>query len=130
MIIQVALAMVQLIFLLTVKPFATPLMHNIELMNETFTLLIYYTALGMNTEWIPDRDFVTGIGYMFTALILTVITLHLVLLFRTMFVNYTEKLFRKRGKANLCAIYTCLPFSRKLREQRRRINHLRWDREF
>ena len=116
MIIQIWLAMVQLAFLLSVKPFATRLMHNIELINETFTLLIYYTALGMNSEWIPDSDFVTRIGYVFTALILTVITLHLVLLFRTMFINYVDKLFQKKGRANLCAVYTCLPFSRKLRE--------------
>lgn len=90
---------------------------------------MYYAATGMNRAWIEDEAGVLRIGYSFTGLLITLIAIHVFFLFRSMLFNYQEKLFRRRGGKNRFVLYTCMLFSRRLREQRRRINHLRWDRE-
>lgn len=108
---NILMSLLQLVYLLEVKPFENQLGQNLEVMNETFTLGLTYLVLTLNESWISNEDARLDVGYVFAFLVAFNILINFFFLFRTIVAGYQEKLFRKRNKANRCAVWLCKPCS-------------------
>jgi hypothetical protein len=94
MITNITMSLIQLIYLLTVKPFENQLNQNLELLNESFTLLLTYLVLTLNEEWISNWYARHTVGYAFATIVALNILINFFFLFRTIASGYQEKLFR------------------------------------
>lgn len=114
--LQIMLTMVQISYLLSFRPFEDSLMQRLEVMNESYTLVLMYIVITFNELWVDDDHarFVTG------SVLLTVIAINVFVnfffLFRTIYFGYEEKVFRKREKANKCGVCIFKCCSKKIRK--------------
>jgi hypothetical protein len=127
--LQIILTMVQICFLLNFKPFDNPLMQRLEVMNETFTLVLMYIVVTFNKLWVDSEHARDVMGYTLIGLIFTNIFINFFFLFRTIYHGYEEKVFRRREKASKCAICFFRPFSEKIKksEKLRKERIRRWE---
>jgi len=64
-------------------------------MNESFTLVLMYHVLALNTDWVSDEYVREVVGISFIALIVLDIAINFFLLFRTIWKATEIKLLRK-----------------------------------
>jgi hypothetical protein len=121
--------MIQISYLLNFRPFDNPLVQRLEVMNESFTLLLMYIVTTFNKLWIEDEYARDVMGYTLVSLISANIVINFFFLFRTIYHGYEEKVFRRREKASKCAICFFKPFSEKIRksEKLRKDRIRRWE---
>jgi hypothetical protein len=110
------LTLIQICYLLAYRPFENQLLQRLEIMNECFTLLLMYHAMALNLNWVDSDEARDFIGRSIICFIALSICINFGFLFRTIFREFEEKLFRQRGKANKCCLRMFSWCSPKLRE--------------
>ncbi len=102
--------------MLVYRPFEKTLVQRLEVMNETFTLLLMYNAMTLDLNWVNSDIPRTTVGTVIIGLISLSIIINFVFLFRTLFREFENKLFRQKGKANKCCLRLFQRCSPKLRQ--------------
>lgn len=92
--VQITLTLIQIAYLLVFRPFEDRLVQNLEIMNESFTLLLMYHVLVLNTDWVPYDLPRRTAGHSLIIFILINVVINFYFLFRTIAKDKKEKLFR------------------------------------
>jgi hypothetical protein len=75
-----------------------------------------YIVTTYNKDWVDDPYARDVMGYSLVSAVGLNILTNFFFLFRTIYFGYQEKVFRKRGKANKCAVRICKICSPKIRQ--------------
>lgn len=68
---------------MTQSPFEDKLVQNLEVMNESFTLILMYHVLALNTNWITDTHARDWVGCSLIVVIAINVFINFFFLFRT-----------------------------------------------
>ena len=102
LLVMILITMIAAIYVLHYQPFDVPLLNNLEVMNEAFTLLLI-NVIFCFTKIIEDEATQYMIGFVFVGLMCFCIFVHLVFLFKDITQNLllkTKVYYAKRKAKN------------------------------